>query len=162
MTSSMVGGAKLKEAIFTWSKQSNHLFLSVLSFILIVLATFTDKVPQSILQQSSTLYGRLLLIIVLYIIFLTCGEIPAILFAVVIALLWANKPLGGSIEGFWDGVKTTFISQGANKWFIEKVLRENPLEINEDRVSTMPVQDLNTTRIGVSSHSESAMGNSTR
>jgi len=158
----MVGGAKLKEAIFTWSKQSNHLFLSVLSFILIVLATFTDKVPHTILQQSSSLPGRLLLVTILFFLYSACGEIPAILFGIVIALLWANKPLGGSIEGFWDGVKTTYISQGAHKWFIEKVLRENPLQIKEDRVSTQPVQDLHTTRLGVLSGSESAMGRSTR
>ena len=136
----MIGGAKLQEAFFSWSKQSEFLFLSVLSFILIVMASFADKMPMKVLQQASTLPGRLLLLLLLYIMYSVGGDIPAILFAVVIALLWANKPLGGSVEGFWDGVKKTYINKASHKWFSERLLKENKSEIVEDRVDTDAVQ----------------------
>jgi hypothetical protein len=158
----MIGGAKLQEAFFSWSKQSEFLFLSVLSFILIILASFADKVPMKLLQQSSTLPGRLLLLLLLYIVHSVGGDIPAILFAIVIALLWANKPLGGSVEGFWDGVKKTYINKNSHKWFSERLLKENKREIVEDRVDTDAVQDVKTTNIGVLSKVESPMGKSSR
>jgi len=136
----MIGGAKLQEAFFSWSKQSEFLFLSVLSFILIVMASFADKMPMKVLQQASTLPGRLLLLLFLYVVYTVGGDIPAVLFAIVIALLWANKPLGGSVEGFWDGVKKTYINKTSHKWFSERLLKENKSEIVEDRVDTDAVQ----------------------
>jgi hypothetical protein len=157
----MIGGAKLQAAFFDWSKQSEFLFLSVLSFILIILATFADKVPVKLLQQASTVPGRLLLLLLLYCIYTVGGDVPSILFAVVIALLWANKPLGGAVEGFWNGVKNTYI-QDSHKWFSESILKENTIQIIEDRVSTNAVQDNKATNLGVLSKVESSMGKSSR
>jgi hypothetical protein len=158
----MIGGAKLQEAILSWTKQSNVLFLSVLTFVLVVLATFPDKTPVNIRDQASTFPGRLLLLLVLFMLYELCGNLPALLFAIVIALLWANKPLSKSVEGFWDGVKTTYIDKNSHKWFSERVLKENTREIVEDRVDTDAVQDNKRTNMGVLSKVESSMGKTSR
>lgn len=158
----MIGGAKLQEAILDWSKQSHFLFLSVFSFLLIILATFPDKVPVKIREQASTFPGRLLLLLLLFILYETCGTVAVILFAIVIALLWANKPLGKPVEGFWDDIKTTYISENSHKWFSENLLKENTKEIVEDRVDTDAVQDNKMGKAGVSSKVELSMGKSSR
>jgi hypothetical protein len=91
------------------------------------------------------------------------GWIPALIFAIAIALTWSNRPLvkptGVQEEGFinemnemnemkeekkeqkegFNDVKKTKI-QG-NRWFVERVLHENPRGIIQDRVSTFAVQD---------------------
>ena len=65
----------------------------------------------------------------------------ALLFTIVIAMSWASRPLlKPYVEDFRD-MKVTNIPR--NKWFVEKVLHENPLEITEDRVTTDSVQDNN-------------------
>jgi len=66
------------------------------------------------------------------------------------------------VEGFWNGVKTTYIQEGAHKWFGERILKENTVEIVEDRVNTNAVQDNKTTNLGVSSKVEASMGKSSR
>ena len=158
----MIGGAKLQTAILDWSKQSHFIFLTVFTFLLLILATFPDKVSPQLLQQASTLPGRLLLLLLLFVINDTCGLLPTVLFAIIIALFWANKPLGTPVEGFWDGVKTTYIAEDSHKWFSERLLKENTTEIVEDRVDTDAVQDNKRGRMGVSSKVEAPMGRSSR
>jgi hypothetical protein len=155
-------GVKLQEAVLSWSKQSNPLFFTVLCIILAVTACFADKIPARLRWQSSTPVGRLLLLLVLYIIYETSGLIPAILFSIVIALLWANCPLLKPVEGFGDGVKTTNIAPMKKLWFVERVRNESPEKIIEDRVDTDAVQDNFKTTMGVSAKVESPMGKSSR
>ena len=46
--------------------------------------------------------------------------------------------LGKTIEHFND---TSFIDKKKGKWFVEKLLKENPVAIKERGVNTYPVQD---------------------
>ena len=65
----------------------------------------------------------------------------ALLFTIVIAMSWASRPLlKPYVEDFRD-MKVTNVQ--TKKWFVEKALHENPLEITEDRVTTDSVQDSN-------------------
>ena len=139
----MIGGAKFQQTVLDWSKQSNSLFLSVFSVILVVFAIFGDKLPPVVRWQLSTTVGRLFLLILLYIIYVLGGWELALLFTIIIALIWSMRPLLlpqgiTSAEGFRDLKKTR---ASRPKWFVETVLEENPLEIVEDRVETLAVQD---------------------
>ena len=136
----MIGGAKFQQTVLDWSKQSNSLFLSVFSVILVVFAIFGDKLPPVVRWQLSTTVGRLFLLILLYLIYVLGGWELALLFTIIIALIWSMRPLllPSMKEGFRDMKKTR---ASRPKWFVETVLEENPLEIVEDRVETLAVQD---------------------
>ena len=73
------------------------------------------------------------------------GWLPALLFAVGIALTWANRPLWkpvnvpeGPEEGFAN-MKESKVK--TDRWFVEKALNERPKKIIEDRIDTMATQD---------------------
>jgi len=145
--SKMVGGAKFQDAVLTWSKQSNNLFLTLFGITLVLWTTFAEKLPAIWRWQLSTTFGRLLLLLLLYITYLvTDNWVLTLIFTIAIALTWANRPIynpAPSNEGFANGaqqdVKVTAV-QG-KPWFVEKTLRENPSIIVEDRVTTSAVQD---------------------
>lgn len=143
----MVGGAKLQQAVVEWTKQSNHLFTTVFSVVLIVYALYADKLPAVWRWQLSSTFGRLLLLLLLYIVHMIVGWIPALLFAIGIGITWANRPLFKPMytnedilqEGFGNDVKSTKANKD-HKWFIENALQENPKKIIQDRVDTSAVQ----------------------
>ena len=159
----MVGGAKLQDSVLEWSKKSLNLYSTVFLVLLVISILFADKLPMEARWQLSTTPGRLLLLLLLYITNLVCGWQAALLFSIAVALVWAARPvfkpvsvpdpvLNVSVEGFGQGsnlpglgvegfndVKTTDTTKP--KWFIEKTLHENPMEIIEDRINTSAVQD---------------------
>jgi hypothetical protein len=146
----MVGGAKLQDSVLEWSKKSLNLYSTVLMVVIIIAALFADKLPMMARWQLSTTPGRLLLILLLYIIHMTCGWPMALVFTIAIALVWAARPVfkptgtegvgrsvSGSVEGFND-MKSTKTTK--HKWFVEKTLHENPKVIVEDRINTSAVE----------------------
>ena len=138
----MIGGAKLQQAVLDWSKQSNHLIFAVFGASLLLFATYAEQIPLTWRYQLSSTIGRTLLILLLYIVYLIAGWIPALLFAIGIAITWSNRPLAkpSSIEeGFNSNMKVSEAQDGL--WFVEKVLHENPKKIIEDRVDTVAVED---------------------
>jgi hypothetical protein len=145
----MIGGAKFQSTVLEWSRQSNHLFTAVAAVSLALYSLYAEKLPAVWRWQLSSILGRTLLLLVLYIVFLVAGFIPALLFAIGIAITWANRPLYKPpsvvrsnalvMEGFTSDVKTSGAS--SHKWFVEKVLHEHPSAIVEDRVNTRAVQD---------------------
>ena len=148
----MMGGAKFQQAVLDWTKQSNHLYLTVLGSVIFMWAVYAEKLPEVWRWQLSTTIGRLLLLLVLYIVYILAGWIPALLLGIAIALTWANRPLykpmsvKGQLEGFNSNIKVTDIE--TNKWFVEKVLKESPRRIIQDRVVTSAVQEDNATGSG--------------
>lgn len=155
----MVGGAKLQDSVLEWSKKSLNLYSTVLMVIIIIAALFADKLPMMARWQLSTTPGRLLLLLLLYIIHMTCGWEMALLFTIAIALVWAARPVfkptgmegvGQGVEGFgaanaprpgvegFNDMKNT--KAGKHKWFVEKTLHENPKAIVEDRINTSAVE----------------------
>ena len=139
----MVGGARLQQAVLDWSKQSNHLLMAVFGASLLMYATYAEQLPITWRYQLSTCVGITLLIVLLYIVYVLGGWVPALLFAIGIAITWSNRPLAkpthmSDEEGFRD-MKVTTPQNGL--WFVEKVLHEKPKSITEDRVDTMAVQD---------------------
>lgn len=141
----MVGGAKFQQAVLDWTKQSNHLYLTILCAIIFMWSVYAEKLPEVWRWQLSTTIGRLLMLLLLYIVYMLAGWVPALLFSIAIALTWANRPLykPSSIreqrEGYTNNIKVTDVE--TKKWFIEKALKESPRRIIQDRVTTSAVQE---------------------
>jgi hypothetical protein len=137
----MVGGAKFQESVIEWSKKSTNLYTFVFAVLLAVWALYTSKLPALARWQLSSTAGRLLLILLLYIVYDLCGWTVALIFTIAVALTWAARPLfvpADAPEGFAN-MKTTKASK--EKWFVEKVLHQKPKEIVEDRIDTMAIEE---------------------
>ena len=63
--------------------------------------------------------------------------VHGILFAIFAALLLSVSPLS---EGFSNDQSLQMITE-KKKWWVEEVLKENPIAIEDDKVSTTAVQD---------------------
>ena len=138
----MVGGAKFQKDVLDWTKQSSHLYITVVCSLIFMWAIYSEKLPPAWRWQLSTSIGRMLLLILLYVIYMLAGWLPALLFAIAIAMTWANHPLqkpAGVKEGFDNTVVTDVGDK--NLWFVEKVLSENPQRIVQSHVETQAVQD---------------------
>ncbi len=150
----MIGGSRFQHNIYEWTRSTHSVFFTVFTIALVVFAAYPDRLPPAYKWQLSTPVGRLLLLLILYVLLMLAGPIAAVLFTVAVALIWATRPLfkppsadegfrtTSSTEGFRD-VKTSEIPFGVkqHRWFIETVLNENPLAVKEDRVDTYAVQD---------------------
>jgi hypothetical protein len=139
----MVGGAKFQESVIEWSKKSTNLYTFVFAVLVAVWALYAAKLPALARWQLSSTAGRLLLLLLLYIVYTLCGWTVALIFTISIALTWAARPLfvpsdASSKEGFAN-MKVTKASK--EKWFVEKVLHQKPKEIVEDRIDTMAVEN---------------------
>ncbi len=102
---------------------------------------FLPKLPKQLMEISDAFYGRLAHIALLYHVTANFGWTVGIVLAVFSALLiggGSNRRLPIK-EGFNSDLK---LVESKNKWFVEKVLGENPLLIEEENVTTLPVQDL--------------------
>ena len=135
----MVGGAKFQDSVIEWSKKSTNLYTFVFAVLLAVWALYAAKLPALARWQLSSTVGRLLLLLLLYIVYDLCGWTVALIFTIAVALTWAARPLFIPVdapEGFAN-MKTTKASK--HKWFIEKVLHQKPKAIVEDRIDTMAV-----------------------
>lgn len=137
----MVGGAKFQQEVLDWTKQSSHLYITVACALIFMWAVYAEKIPAAWRWQLSTTIGRTLLLLLLYIVYMVAGWIPALLFAIAIAMTWANRPLQkptGVKEGFNNRIVTDVGSK--NLWFAEKVIGGEPHAIVQDRVDTYAVQ----------------------
>lgn len=123
-----------------WSKYSPPLQ----TFLLLALAigiVFYRKLHPSLLVFSDTFAGRLILIGLIYYVTQVYGWSLGIIMALLAALVVAmgsHRRLPVE-EGFNSDMK---IVEKGPKWFVEKVLGENPLLIEEENIYTQPVQDL--------------------
>jgi len=140
----MVGGAKFQQEVFDWTKQSSHLYITVTCALIFMWAVYSEKIPPAWRWQLSTTIGRTLLLLLLYVVYMAAGWIPALLFAIAIAMTWANRPLqkpAGVKEGFNNRIVTDV--GGKDLWFAEKVIGREPHTIVQDRVDTYAVQSNN-------------------
>jgi hypothetical protein len=122
-------------------KFSNPIHVYVLIALTIAI-TFVKQIPVKIRSQAGTTLGRLFL----FCLTVAIGELYSwtngLLMAVLSLLLLSLSPRIS--EGFQNGngspVSIKLIEDN-QKWFVERVLKENPVAIEEDRVKTQAVHD---------------------
>lgn len=139
----MIGGVRNILVDFS-KKQSFHAEL-LFGVLLILGIVFPSAIPLDILNQLSTLPGRALLFGLLVTILIYSNWVYGLLFAVFIAVIMSMPLKSTKTEGFMSEYTFNLIDT-EEKWFVEKVLNENPVAIKEDRVRTIAVQDDNESR----------------
>jgi hypothetical protein len=138
----MIGGAKFQKDVLDWTKQSSDLYITVACSLIFMWAVYSEKLPPEWRWQLSTSIGRVLLLILLYVIYMLAGWLPALLFAIAIAMTWANRPLQKP-AGVKEGFNNTVVTDVGDKklWFVEKVIGGDPQRIVQTRVDTRAIQD---------------------
>ena len=110
----------------------------LLLFALIIFGiVFVSKLPPKVAKLADTTLGRLVLVGVTFLAVQKYGWAIGLLFALFAGLL-IGAGHSKTKEGFNADVR---IVPGEKKWFIERVLGENPTLIEEENVSTQAIQD---------------------
>lgn len=112
---------------------------------MVLVIVFLEKVPIEIRKQADSFLGRALLIVFTVIVTILYGWPMGILAGLMSALLIGAggiHPITRAVtEGFSSEMNVRIVPD-KHKWFVEKVLGENPLLIEDDTVTTSAVQDL--------------------
>jgi energy-coupling factor transporter transmembrane protein EcfT len=131
----MKGG--VREIVVDFSKRQMA-FVELVGGILLILGiVFPANIPVQFRKQASTVIGRLLLFVILVIILVYGKWMYGVLFAVFIAVLLSTR---SPKEGFTSEFSFNMVND-KKKWWVEQVLNENPVAIQDDKVSTNAVQD---------------------
>ena len=134
----MEGGAKahLADLITKSSLQINIYILIILSLLI----AFVKLIPIQIRSQAGGFLGRLFLFIATLAMAEFYSWTNGLLMAVFALLLLSMSPRTTS-EGFQPAPTSSLKFLPKNKWFVETVLKENPIAIEEEQVTTQAVQD---------------------
>ena len=123
------------------TKQTQSILLYIFITLMIV---FKDQIPPSVYIQADSLLGRIFILISVYFVTSYYGWILGLLYAIAYALLLGlpNQRSTTVTEGFGSGGETSLqVIPSAKKWLVEKILHENPVAIEEEKVVTSPVQN---------------------
>ena len=124
--------------------QKTHTFQQVILYLLFTLViVFKGLIPPVIYEQADSLLGRLLAIFVVAFLTSQYGWILGLLAALSIALLLGLPKSGDQLqEGFGSGGETAIqVVPSSKKWLVERILKENPMAIEEEKVVTSAVQN---------------------
>jgi hypothetical protein len=147
----MTGGAKVytMDIIKKYAAPLNV----YIGLALVLGITYVRQIPEVIRGQANTALGRLLLFILVLLIADMYSWTYGLLMTLFTVLLLSVSP---RIDGFQDGGKDIKFVNQKKRWFIEEVMNENPIGIEEDKVKTAAIQDVgNTGRSSGSGHSSS-------
>ena len=143
------GGYKPLETLLSHMDTVPHLLYGAL---LIVLITFMGSVPPAVSRFADSSIGRLIAVgLVLganYVLGFTYGLLTAVALLLIIHSSPRLRDVAGS-EGFDDMLSYDTVG---TRWFVERVLGEQPKKIVNDEAVTTAVQDLSNKSM---SHSKS-------
>lgn len=117
----------------------------LVGLFMILVIVFLERVPIEIRKQADSFLGRVLLLTFTVTVTVMFGWPMGILAALMSALLIGAGGIHPIVKPIQEGFSSEMnvrIVPGKHKWFIEKVMGENPLLIEDDVVSTSAVQDL--------------------
>ena len=123
----------------------------LVGLLMVVIIVFIDKVPIEVRKQADSFLGRALLLTFTIVVTLMYGWPMGMLSALMSAILIGAggvHPIKKQVidaknvkEGFSSEMQVRLVP-GKHKWFVEKVLGENPLLIEDQTIDTSAVQDL--------------------
>lgn len=117
----------------------------IYGFVLILLIVYSPIVPMDYRYFIDSLLGRVFGVAIVYGVIQSLGWLYGLLTALVFLtmLRGASKtnPLVVAEEGFDGGGTVSEKRRIGKRWFVEKVLGENPIKIATDKVQTTAVQD---------------------
>ena len=134
----MKGGAK--EHIIDILKKYAQPLNTYIGIALVLGITYIKQIPKSFTFFANTFLGRLSLFWATILIADTYSWIYGLLMALFVVLLISVSPRTYvSREGFND-TEVKRVTQ-KRKWLVEEILKENPLGIEDEVVSTQAIQD---------------------
>ncbi len=117
----------------------------LVGLVMVIVIVFLEKIPVEIRKQADSFLGRALLLTFTAVVTILYGWSLGILAGMMTALVIGAggiHPISHEVkEGFSSEMNVRLVP-GKHKWFVEKVLGENPLIIEDELVSTSAVQDL--------------------
>jgi len=136
----MKGGAK-EHMIDIIKKYAQPLNVYV-GVTLILLITYVGQIPKNIAFRANTFIGRLVLFSLTILAAELYSWVYALLMALFTVLIIAVSPrtLKEGFQALAPDIDLKLVTQ-KNKWWSEKVFKEDPIGIEEDRVSTSSIQD---------------------
>jgi hypothetical protein len=150
MSNSLPPGTHLMRGGFR--VQMNDLFhkydqpiMILIGLLMTIVIVFLEKIPIEIRKQADTLLGRLFLIGITILTVLLFGWPLGILSALMSVLLIGAggvHPIKKAVQEGFSSEMNYHIVPSKHKWFVEKLLGETPLLIEDQTVDTTAVQDL--------------------
>lgn len=121
----------------------------LVGIFLALLIVFVEQVPAKVRAQANTTLGRLFFFFLVALVGEQLGWPLGILMALAAAVLIGGRAINGAIkEGFEPDPLNVRVVPTQHKWFVERVLGENPLLIEDQLVETTAVQDLSRRGMG--------------
>ena len=139
---------------------SGHFLL----IFLILVSVYVSRIPHDIMVYFKHPVVQLISLSTIFLITAKYGWIHGIIAALAVALVLTRAmrltpTIQGPTEGMIDYIPGTFIVEDSettiipqkHRWFVEKIMGENPMLIHEKEVNTSAIQDLSQRSMGGSS-----------
>lgn len=114
---------------------------NILLLFIVVGITFVEHIPIEIRRFFNSILGSIIALVIVGGVHYYFNWTSALMIAL-LYLMTINVSILSLTEGFELGIDTRFITN-RKKWYIEHVLGENPLAIEESTVKTQAVQNDN-------------------
>jgi len=154
MTVAQSGGVQ-RPVVDEIIQMSGHFIL----LFLVLVCVYVSRIPNNILYKFKKTWVQVLGVLGIMTLTSLYGYIHGILGALAFSLV-VSHALRSDSEGFrgschspvliLDNDSASFVPK-SHRWFGEKILGENPIAINEDKVTTSAVQDLSERTMGTNS-----------
>lgn len=110
--------------------------------LLIILIVYSSVIPSEYRTFADSLLGRVLGVTIVYGVVETLGWVYGLLTAIAFLLIinGASRINTSMLEAFDGGGSVSEKKTIGKKWFVERVLGENPTKIATDRVTTTAVE----------------------
>lgn len=123
----------------------------ILVVCIVFLGALSNRLPSNVANVFINPVGFFLTLIVALLVYSSGfppGSFAILFFLLLVWVVHKSK----HVEGFLNGSSVDWVTNQSNRWYVEKVLKERPLGIQEKVVDTFPVQ-------GATSQSSSTTGN---
>lgn len=131
-------GGVVQKSLVDFVSKTKSFQMGLLYIFFTLMIVFKEEIPVSFHQQADTFIGRLFIVFSVYGLTVyyswILGIIAAIAFALVLGLPYSIQ------EGFGSGGETSLqMIPTTKKWLVEKILQENPIAIEEEKVVTTAI-----------------------
>jgi hypothetical protein len=132
---------ELQLAVWDFIEKSKPSVMIFLYIGLTLLVVFNDTIPLPVRDLLDGFIGRLVAAAVVLFVTYEYGWVLGLFAALTVGLLLGTNYTVVK-EAFGSGGESSVqLIPTSKKWFIEQVLHENPVAINEEKVNTSAIQD---------------------
>jgi hypothetical protein len=121
----------------------------IFGFALVLVIVYSPVIPAEYRVFADSLLGRVMAVAAIYGVVEAFGWVYGLLAAMAYILVLNGAPRNdmSGLEGFDGGGTVSEKKIIGRRWFVEKVLGENPKKIATDRVYTSAVEDFSNAKI---------------